>query len=561
MESLLKAEDLSLHSYLNLANGKFLIPYTQRPYEWNKSQVSRLFYDIIAVNEGVKDQHILNFVTLYVDDDGFQNIYDGQQRTVTLLLIIGAIIHKIEEYGNEKLAKQLREEYIQKQDWRTSSGNNTKVVFGGKETNNFFNQYVINNNADDSNFIITDNEKYLKSNYDHIKKLLNDYVEGNDLETAGLKKLLENMVDKIYVIVLHTPNEEIANQMFETLNNTGKKLADFYVLKNKCIKMTSEEEVAKYWNGIEANTDLLNKSTFLTQFVSIYNGKTASKQAFSALETRDFLKTKESVLKLLCDLENVSQYFLELHEPEQRRRRGSSSKQDLDKYFDLVSSLKIFKATQYMPVILAMNLRDYSISEINLALEKIMSIQMRNIFASQDKGNTIETFYPTLAQKIYLEKLPINKIVKTLQAKAISNEEVKNDLKARKILKNENARARFILKKIYDYENSEETVVNGDSLFVSLEHIIPQAPKENSKWRESFKDENIEEYIYNLGNLTLLLGKKNSSLGNKEFSEKKIELQKSAIKQNSKIAENRYWTCKEVDERLEKLAELFIEIW
>lgn len=55
LESLLKAEDLNLNSYLNLANGKFLIPYTQRPYEWNSSQVSRLFYDIIAVHEEKKN--------------------------------------------------------------------------------------------------------------------------------------------------------------------------------------------------------------------------------------------------------------------------------------------------------------------------------------------------------------------------------------------------------------------------------------------------------------------------------------------------------------------------
>ncbi|MCU5086363.1 DUF262 domain-containing HNH endonuclease family protein [Bacillus cereus] len=561
LESLLKAEDLNLNLYLNLANGKFLIPYTQRPYEWNASQVSRLFNDIIAVHEEKKEQHILNFITLYEDEDGYQNIYDGQQRTVTLLLIICAIIHKIEEFGDQELAKQIKEEYIQKKDWRTHSSRNTKVIFGKNETNDFFNEYIIKNNIDGIDFTISDNEKHLKNNYESIKKLLEDYIKDNEIGINEIRTFLENMTNKIYVIVLHTPNEEIANQMFETLNNTGKKLADFYVLKNTCVKMTSEKETAKYWDVIEANTDLLDKSTFLTQFVSIYNGKTSTKQAFLILEENDYFKSKESVLKLLYDMEKVSKYYLELQEPEQRRRRDSESKKDLKKYVNLVSTLKLFKATQYKPVILAMNLKNYNIIEINFALEKILSIQLRNIFVAQDKANTIESFYPNLAKEIYLNKPSIGKILKILQDKIKSDEIVKLKLKSRKITKSEHPRIRYILRKIFDFENSSEIKVNGDTQYVNLEHILPQTPKPNSKWRDTFSEDILEDNIYNIGNLTLLLGKKNTSLGNKEYLEKRLALQTSDIKQNKQIAENENWTRKEIESRAEKLADLYVKIW
>ena len=561
MESLLKAEDLNLNSYLNLANGKFLIPYTQRPYEWNSSQVRRLFYDLVAVHENKKEQHILNFITLYEDEDGFQNIYDGQQRTVTLLLIVCAIIHKIEELGNPELAKQIKEEYIQKKDWRSQSNNNTKVIFGKNETNQFFHEYIIKNNNSNPDFNITDNEKHLKSNFDYIKQLLDEYIQEYNLDINDVRSLLENMTDKMYVIVLHTPNEEIANQMFETLNNTGKKLADFYVLKNTCVKVTSEEETAKYWDNIEANTDLLDKSTFLTQFVSVFNGKTSTKQAFSVLENNNYFKSKESVLKLLYNLEKVSKFYLEIQEPEQRRRRGSEIKKDLDKYVNLVLTLKQFKATQYMPVILAMNLKNYSIMEINSVLESILSVQLRNIFVSQDKANTIEAFYPNLAKDINQEKPEIEVIINKLQDKMKSDEIVKFELKSRKITRNEHPRIRYILRKIYDFENSSEIKVNSDTQYVNLEHILPQTPKPDSKWRETFNEEDINDYIYNIGNLTLILGKKNASLGNKEFAEKRIELQKSGIKQNKDIAENESWTRKEIEERAEKLAETFVQVW
>ncbi|PTJ13422.1 hypothetical protein BU040_02800, partial [Staphylococcus simulans] len=52
MDSLLKADDKKLNEYLLLSNGKFNIPYTQRPYEWSNSQVERLFNDIIAIHQG-----------------------------------------------------------------------------------------------------------------------------------------------------------------------------------------------------------------------------------------------------------------------------------------------------------------------------------------------------------------------------------------------------------------------------------------------------------------------------------------------------------------------------
>jgi len=560
MESLLKADDKKLNEYLLLSNGKFNIPYTQRPYEWSTSQVKRLFNDVIAVHEGKKDQHILNFITIYLEDD-YQNIYDGQQRTVTLLIIICAIVSKIKTMGNENIAKEIREEFIKKVDWRSDAANNTKVIFGKKETNDFFETYVINDDAESNIDTITDHEKYIKQNYDFVKKLLDDYIEETELSPDELPRIIENMTEKMYVIILETPNEDIANQMFETLNNTGKKLVDFYVLKNKCVKVTSEEETARYWDEIEANTDLLNKNNFLTQFVSIYNGKTSTQKAFSTLEEKGWLSSAEKVENVLYDMQKVSKYYFELHEPEQRKR-SEDIKSDLREYKKLVNGLKGFKATQYRPVILSMNLKEYSLKDINKVLEVCMIIQVRNIFIAQHKANTLETFYPDLAKKIYNSKEKIlDVILESLNEKIVSDEETILAAKNRKFNKSENKAVRYLLKGIFDFELGKEIKINSDAQYVNLEHILPRIPKEGSQWRRNFDDSNIDSYISNIGNLTLILGKKNSSLGNKEFSQKRIELKKSSIIQNNEIARNKKWTRKEIDDRAERLAKRIIKVW
>jgi len=56
-------------------------------------------------------------------------------------------------------------------------------------------------------------------------------------------------------------------------------------------------------------------------------------------------------------------------------------------------------------------------------------------------------------------------------------------------------------------------------------------------------------------------GKKNTSLGNKEFTEKRLKLKDSNIKHNMEIAKNESWTRKEIEERAQKLANKITCVW
>lgn len=47
MDKVLEARGLTLDEYLKISYGIMKIPYTQRPYEWGKSQITRLFIDFL----------------------------------------------------------------------------------------------------------------------------------------------------------------------------------------------------------------------------------------------------------------------------------------------------------------------------------------------------------------------------------------------------------------------------------------------------------------------------------------------------------------------------------
>jgi hypothetical protein len=64
---------------------------------------------------------------------------------------------------------------------------------------------------------------------------------------------------------------------------------------------------------------------------------------------------------------------------------------------------------------------------------------------------------------------------------------------------------------------------------ISIEHILPQTPSEDSRWKLDFTDLEREEWTNKLGNLVLISRRKNSAQGNKEYTDKKEKYFKSNI--------------------------------
>ena len=81
-------EIISVKKLLNINNLE--IPEYQRPYKWGIKNVNQLIDDILTFNN--KTAYRIGTVVLHKDKDkNILNIVDGQQRTITLMLIALAI--------------------------------------------------------------------------------------------------------------------------------------------------------------------------------------------------------------------------------------------------------------------------------------------------------------------------------------------------------------------------------------------------------------------------------------------------------------------------------------
>ena len=91
---------------------------------------------------------------------------------------------------------------------------------------------------------------------------------------------------------------------------------------------------------------------------------------------------------------------------------------------------------------------------------------------------------------------------------------------------------------------------------ISIEHVLPQNPSDNSQWLIDFNEEDREKLTHKLGNLVLLSRIKNSQLNNKDFQIKKERYFKSSNQTfpniNSVLLKSK-WGKEEISRRQEDL--------
>ena len=96
---------------------------------------------------------------------------------------------------------------------------------------------------------------------------------------------------------------------------------------------------------------------------------------------------------------------------------------------------------------------------------------------------------------------------------------------------------------------------------VHLEHILPQKPRATSLQESGLLPGEAEQLVGNLGNLTLLSGKRNRELSNKPFSEKRFLYEGSEILMTREVAMEERWTREEILERARRLADLALKAY
>lgn len=601
-----------------LSNDHFYrIPDYQRGYSWNKefktlwndilrlyrlSEKNRKYYigmlTLEEIKEDLQSENLLNTSSFYV--------VDGQQRLTSLIIIIKAIF----EYSkNNEISSITNDDTLQFLLFNETKikrfGYSVKRIDG---TDDYFDKRIYDGNKD-----LSHNNQYLTNINDaanYIEKELNqfDYVD--------IPKIINIVLDKLVFNVYFITKDFDVRVTFETMNNRGKALTSLELLKNRLMYLSSlfqpnsnyggmlQNIINRAWKNIYDNLNYqdsqLSDDEYLKAHWIVYKRLNKKKgdafiedilQNEFATDTGTFYnlcvdnkynEAYELLNKYISSLDLYSGYWAFVNYPENSNISISNEELSWIKRLSRLPNNLFIKAS-IMVVVASKEINKADKIKYYSCLERFV---FTNKLLAQDKNDL--SFLITKSQEILIcdtasTKNKIDDLIGSLENHdlKITKERIEKaiyDFKSY-IIDKKNYYYDWNGLKYFLYEFNEYLDVQNASPIewykltsVSIEHVLPQTPI-REYWKEAFYNyigsDNEKKIINSLGNLLLLSsGAENSSLKNYSFPVKKemtVESKKFAYCDGSrsarKIAENEYWTPKEIYERTNELLKFMYEHW
>jgi hypothetical protein len=224
--------------WLATGSTSIVVPVYQRQYRWDIGGCEQLLSDVRAVaDEDDAHRHFIGSILSAQDGDsaGDLILIDGQQRITTLMLLIAALRHSVED-SDPKLAAELGRVLVRGDD-RVRTKLRPHDAWAGP-----FESVVLDRRDD------TDRESRFDDNYAFFRSQI--HVDEVPRIWRGLRRLEH--------VSITLGAEANAQQIFESLNSTGEPLRDHELIHNYILMGLTHAEQQdverRFWLPIEGHT-------------------------------------------------------------------------------------------------------------------------------------------------------------------------------------------------------------------------------------------------------------------------------------------------------------------
>lgn len=552
-----------------LSNDIYYVPKYQRGYSWEEEQVDDFWQDLLQVyNDSENTEHFLGQVVIHNDlEEGKKYIIDGQQRITTSVILCDIFRTELAVFGDvEPEAAYASEDLNAQQIGRISGKRQNQKLYLGESDNDFFFKNIQTQGSIDYDQIKSSKQKLLKSNLnilyasEYFNRAVQAFLATEDGELKKAKKLMrlvELYLEKFNLMSVETTDINEAYIIFETLNARGKDLETSDLLKNHVLRTAgSDMELAsRKWTQIIENLGDTDPTKFIRYFWNSRNSHTREKDLYKELRT--YVKSPAVVSQLLEDLMELSELFVALQSPE------DSKFFELEELNERILEIHKIKATSFYPIILALyssnnsnSISDKEIS-INNVLKSIETLLVRNFVVSGKNPNKYEKEFSSIAKMIsdgYLKN--DDDIIQKIKVLTVNDEEFEANF--RLFTSKKNDVIRYLLRKIINHSNTETRIVDNPKK-VHVEHILPKK-RSADDWKQ-FSDEEANDLLWRLGNLTLLGQEYNQKASNKAFDKKKQMYLQSDISMTRELAGLSEWDKEAILNRQNQLSKIALNVW
>lgn len=544
--------------YLKLENDTiFVIPEYQRVYSWSINNCDKLWQDIVDyILEGNKDRYFFGTIIINCqDNDSKYSLIDGQQRTTTFLLLLKALLMRInieinkctQDEESAALCRGLRDRrrtimkllYKVEAEYVSDDPNKNKDGEIYKQVN-----ILKNNSINENDLYKTELDTILKAvdfddaeaNVIKIKNKQKDnrhtsffrnfkyfYGKISELSPSQLNNITKVFIENCEVIEIKSWNVEQAIRMFNSLNSDGLPLrdsdiisADFYASSES---MNKSKEFSELWRELydRINTlDEIDIDSILAQYMYYMRAK-----------NRDIVSSTGAIN---VTVPGVRRYFKEIN-TDLVNRYPIQTCQEMIK---LVKNWEVSLKQPIVKILLKFNenaklffggyLLRFDENNVNEQEVKLLAETMIRLFAVLElvdagySSTKFKTFLFGEMVKFVDKTIPISEIIADFDSH-ISKNWKEDDLK-KSIYDNEGN----ILVYLNEYLFAKER--NIDFKFeekCDVEHIMPSSGHNLPEIRKDAKilnDEEFRSFVNKIGNKILLEYKINRRLGNEWFRTK-----------------------------------------
>ena len=575
-------------------NRLFRIPDYQRGYSWEAKQLDDLWRDVSILED--KKIHYTGLLSVDPQNDaGIIHVVDGQQRLISLIILIHVICN-CEQLGNKEWVNgNEKVDYIKRYLYR-NTGNQGEVVetiFGYEKDNPshiHFKTKILGLPDSES---VPEHTLYT-NNLDSAKKFFENKIRS--LEAAEIETVLKKITEQLQF--LYYPLDSGINKfvIFETLNYRGKNLSKLELLKNRLMYLSTElpendeqekkglrNDINNAWKTVyeylgKIPEKPLNDDNFLMAHWIMYFDKydrSASNVFAKFLLDEHFTADRVSnrdikhndILAYVLDIQKVVQSWYYLHNP-----KKSNYSHEIKAWLEKLNRLNFRSFRPLIASILANEVEESRVLQTLKYAEQfnfvVLEVKMGNNNSNYQAVPIYRRTYNAhhSPDKFEPEKFSLNGLEVPESTFAFKkekfSEKIWNDHYANGFY--EWGQLKYFL---YEYElhlqqksGNKETKLNWEQPVntETIEHIYPQNPNCGS-W-QNFKSNGAEKYLHQLGNLILFPRVKNSKLGNRSFEEKREEY-KTGSYSAIDVSKNKDWGPETIEERQEKMLDFLWKRW
>lgn len=502
----------------------FRVPEYQRSYVWQEDNIIELLDDIFYAAENTPNsEYFLGSLVLqkkYSNENSNISysefdILDGQQRLSTILMILAVI----RDTTNNQSLKTTCSKFIhQEEDEFKQIPERIRLIYKIRDkVENFVNSFIKEDGGTkklQDLESLSDKKNISFSNMAKGILCINDYFK--DISENDIAMFAKHLFNNVIVIYVASEELEDAFRLFTILNNRGVPLTTADILKSLNLGAVSKEtDVAKYaenWENLESELGYEEFNRLLSFIRTIYLKEKARENIVKEFEEKIYGLKNPIIKKGSETFDSIFEYgeiykqliFLE----------GLPSTVP-NKFKNLIMIMYYGLPSQdWIPPLLAYykkfkheNLLDFTIKlgnkfSADWILQRGPSTRINNmaiIMKAIEKSRNLNSL---LTNEVIFE-FSINDVKKSI------NEHIYKKRYSKYILL------------LLEYLKHDHSTVFPDFTKLSVEHILPQNPALKSKWKKQFSQWDIEDNVHKLGNLLLISRSKNSSLGRKDFIEKK----------------------------------------